>query len=82
MPKYQTKFELGLEDIALIEDCLTARTQQLAPNAIDWEAPRPQEKNCDVAQQAREKIKGIRELLGRIHHQKRWYEPEIYVPRG
>ena len=62
MPKYNTTFELSVEDLDLIEDAL--RASKLAKTQADIKARAADE---DVLQ--------IHDLLGRLHNQKTFYRP-------
>ncbi|MEO0402300.1 MAG: hypothetical protein AAF214_07975 [Pseudomonadota bacterium] len=62
MPKYNTTFELTVEDLDLIEDAL--RASKLAKTQADIKARAADE---DVLQ--------IHDLLGRLHNQKTFYRP-------
>ncbi|WP_299729920.1 hypothetical protein [uncultured Tateyamaria sp.] len=62
MPKYNTTFELSIEELDLIEDAL--RRRKLAQTQADLKAG----KSGDGARQ-------IHELLGKLHNQKTFYRP-------
>jgi len=62
VPKYNTTFELTVEDLDLIEDAL--RASKLAKTQADIKARAADE---DVLQ--------IHDLLGRLHNQKTFYRP-------
>ncbi|MFL4471957.1 hypothetical protein ACERZ8_19510 [Tateyamaria armeniaca] len=62
MPKYNTTFELSIEELDLIEDAL--RRRKLAQTQSDLKAG----KSGDGARQ-------IHELLGKLHNQKTFYRP-------
>lgn len=59
--KPNTKFELDVNDIRLIEDALRSR---LTLNQLG---------DPEIAQHERSKIN---KLLGKIHNQKNWYRPK------
>lgn len=82
MPKYRTQFELGIEELRLIEDSLTSRVGELSQASLDLQADKLQLKDCDTVDGKMKEIKEIRQLLGRLHEQKIWYEPDNYSPRG
>lgn len=82
MPKYRTHFELGIEELKLIEHSLSARVGQLSQDALDFGDQALKLKDCETVEQKVKELKEIRELLGRLHEQKIWYEPDVYVPRG
>ena len=74
MPGYNTKFELTVEDMELIEDALrnTKRSLNSAVLQRDADPLRPCEdtRNVDVS------MKRINDLLGRLHNQKNFYRPK------
>ncbi|MEM8794740.1 MAG: hypothetical protein AAGE61_04160 [Pseudomonadota bacterium] len=76
MPKYKTEFKLGLDDIELIETNLHRRKGELANQIIDTDAGGLRLKSCGRTEDAHEELKAIRDLLGRIHNQKIWFEPD------
>ena len=63
-PNY--RFDLGLDDIDLIESCLSDQIRVLSERR--WTHPNESTK-IDA------KVKDIQELLGKIHNQKIWYRP-------
>lgn len=67
MTKPNFNFELGLDDIELIERSLGDQIKELSKK--HWTHP-------NESNQHLEKIKEIHELLGRIHNQKIWYRPQ------
>jgi hypothetical protein len=78
MPKYNTRFELGLQDIDHIEVSLTKRVGELTRKMMASDRA-PVE---DDSARLHDEIKQLRQLLGKLHEQKVWYEPEGYHPRG
>lgn len=78
MPKYNTQFELGLSDIDRIEVSLTKRVGELTRKMLVTDQS-PVE--TDSAQ-LHDEIKELRQLLGKLHEQKVWFEPDAYHPRG
>ena len=68
MAKFNTKFELSVSDMTIIEDAL--RASKLA-------------KSQEVKKKPMEKqnVREIHELLGRLHNQKNFYRPSngIYI---
>lgn len=62
MPKYNTTFELNVEELDLIEDAL--RRTKLA-----------QTQSALKAGKADEDARQIHELLGKLHNQKTFYRP-------
>jgi hypothetical protein len=59
--KPNTKFELNVRDIEMIEDALRSRIGRLFWNPTSG---------------AKEEVKEIQNLLGRIHDKKVWYRPK------
>lgn len=82
MPKYRTQFEIGLDELRLIEESLTSRVGELSQASLDLNAEKLRLKDCVTVDEKMKELKDIRELLGRLHEQKIWYEPDSYVPRG
>jgi hypothetical protein len=76
MAKYQKQFELDVKDMDLIEEALNRRVGELAQDLVFTA-----DQTGDAGSRHGE-IGAIRELLGRLHNQKIWYEPESFVPRG
>ena len=68
MPKYNTSFELNIQELDLIEAAL--RRSKLAQTQDDL-------KSSDADDEARQ----IHDLLGKLHNQKTFYRPSkgIYV---
>lgn len=62
VPRYNTQFELSVEDLDLIEDAL--RTKKLAETQSGLKAGAGQDTARD-----------IHDLLGRLHNQKTFYRP-------
>ena len=82
MGKYKKTFELSLKDIRIIEDALHRRVKDLASSlgyGADGEAP---QMTSEEAQTIKKELADTRKVLGHIHNQKIWYEPEDFVPRG
>ena len=68
MAKFNTKFELSVSDMTIIEDALRAsklaKTQEVKKKPIE-----------------KQNVREIHELLGRLHNQKNFYRPSngIYI---
>ncbi len=62
MPKYNTTFELNVDDLELIEDAL--RRSKLAQTQADLKAGK-----------VKPEVRQIHELLGKLHNQKTFYRP-------
>ncbi|WP_299788791.1 hypothetical protein [uncultured Marivita sp.] len=74
MPGYNTKFDLTVEDMELIEDALRTTKRSLNSAVIEQAADplRPCENTRDVDAS----MKRINDLLGRLHNQKNFYRPK------
>ena len=70
---YNPNIRLNPDQLALIEDALRAEIGRLA---------KPGSKNWNEVTPKHEAAREIRELLGHIHNQKAWYQPEDNVPLG
>jgi hypothetical protein len=72
MNKPNTKFELSVKDIRIIEEALSNKVARRCER-IFLEGEDPEILMTEA--------KEIRDLLGRIHNQKNWYRPQnkIYV---
>ena len=82
MGKYKKTFELSLKDIRIIEESLHARVTELA-SSLDFDADGNVPKvSGENAQTVKKELADVRKVLGHIHNQKIWYEPENFVPRG
>ncbi|MEP4197528.1 MAG: hypothetical protein ABJL99_18045 [Aliishimia sp.] len=68
MPRPNTQFELSVEDLELIETALMDSKASLA------DVKKPDTK-------VNETVRGIHDLLGRLHNQKEFYRPRqgVYV---
>lgn len=73
--KPNDKFKLTVRDIELIEHALQGKISRRAISvALDTESV--------YASKLQEEIDEMRDLLGRIHHQKVWYVPKDGRFRG
>ena len=80
--KPNTKFELTVDDISLIEKALQNEISKLVlgrDTLIDSTIKQPDE--ITSVQESNAKIREVQDLLARIYHQKNWYRPKdkIYV---
>lgn len=64
MPGYNKTFDLSIEDLELIEDALRRSKRELSVKNHD-----------EMPARADETVRGIHDLLGRIHNQKVFYRP-------
>ncbi len=70
---YNPNIRLNPDQLELIEDALRAEIGRLAaPTTKNWNEVAPKH----------EAAKELRELLGHIHNQKAWNQPEDTVPLG
>tara|TARA_B100000902_G_C26939278_1_gene730193 strand:+ start:297 stop:518 length:222 start_codon:yes stop_codon:yes gene_type:complete len=65
--KPNSKFELGITDIEIIEEALRAKAGRRGMKILKGEG--------DV-KRLKEETQQIQELLGRLHDQKHWYRPK------
>ena len=72
MPAYNTQFELGVEDLDLIEAALLSRNKELSLKRLALLA-----ENCDEAELARinQTLAETHDLMGRLHNQKVFFRP-------
>jgi hypothetical protein len=73
MPRYNTKFELSIEDMELIEAALRENKRALNSEMIEKDADPL--KPCDQTQEINTSLKQISDLLGRLHNQKEFFRP-------
>ncbi|MDZ7709113.1 MAG: hypothetical protein U5K36_02715 [Roseovarius sp.] len=73
MPGYNSKFELSVEDMDLIESALRQTRSELSARAIPESAAH--DKADDSLREADETLRRIHDLLGRLHNQKIFYRP-------
>tara|TARA_B100000902_G_scaffold122908_1_gene122944 strand:- start:1441 stop:1659 length:219 start_codon:yes stop_codon:yes gene_type:complete len=66
LAKANTKFELSIRDIEIIEQALRAKAGRRGLAIAEGE----------TSPQLREEMEEIQELLGRIYHQKVWFRPK------
>ena len=77
-----TNFELGVEDIDIIENALQKELKRLAEHRLSYtQSTIKLEHEIDSVKQIDNEVKDIRDLLGRLHNQKVWYRPkqQIYI---
>ena len=66
MTRYNTQFELSLDDMDMIETALRETKTRLSSKSLGEEPPATGEI---------ERVRQIHELLGRLHNQKQFYRP-------
>jgi len=73
MSKPNTEFNLGLRDIDLIEDAINLVIARRS-SAMSALAEDTLENTTDMSayREIRHEVAELRELLGRLHHQKNW----------
>jgi len=77
-----TNFELGVEDIDIIENALQKELKRLAEHRLSYtQSTIKLEHEIDSVKQIDNEVRDIRDLLGRLHNQKVWYRPkqQIYI---
>lgn len=72
MIKPNTKFNLDIRDIEIIEEALRAKAGRRGMSIA----------NGETSTKLKDEMHEIQELLGRIHHQKNFYKPKGFVPGG
>lgn len=73
MPKFNSKIELSIEDMDLIEAALRKSKAELSSSLIQVDAPAN-----EIEPERR--VRKIHDLLGRLHNQKVFYRPrDTYV---
>jgi len=82
MAKYRKSFELNIQDLQLIEQSLSNRVGELSRRVLDAGGESYRLKDCPQVDQNMDELNAIRDLLGRLHGQKIWFEPTESVPRG
>lgn len=70
--KPNTKFNLTVRDIEVIEQALRAKAGRRGLAIAEGE----------TSLQLKVEMQEIQELLGRIHNQKNWYVPKRFTPGG
>ena len=70
--KPNTKFNLSVRDIDVIEQALRAKAGRRGLAIAEGE----------TSPQLKSEMQEIQQLLGRIHHQKNWYVSKKFTPGG
>ena len=70
--KPNTKFNLSVRDIEVIEQALRAKAGRRGLAIAEGE----------TSPQLKAEMQEIQQLLGRIHHQKNWYVSKKFTPGG
>jgi len=73
MPGYNSKFELSVEDMDLIEAALRQTKSELSARVLP--EVEQHDKTEDSIGEADETLRQIHDLLGRLHNQKVFYRP-------
>ena len=72
-----TNFELGVEDIDIIENALQKELKRLAEQRLTHiQSTIKLEHEIDSVKEINNEVKRINELLGQLHNQKVWYRPK------
>lgn len=71
MPGYNSKFNLSVSDIELIEQALHRQRAHLSERVVTTEPAAPD----DAPSEADMTLRHIHDLLGRLHNQKVFYRP-------
>lgn len=79
--KYRTQFDLGLDDLEMIEEALRSQANQLSLEKLSQQDAVEQASSANPYQPD-PKLMAIHSVLGKLHNQKIWYSPQQYVPRG
>ena len=74
MPRYNTSFELDVNDIDLIESALITHQSELSVRRMQLVADA--EADAGEIAQLDETMNSLNDLLGRLHNQKVWYRPQ------
>jgi hypothetical protein len=78
--KPNKNFELGVDDVELIEACLHKEVNRLSHQRLmHIESTIVPEDQLETVNEIDNKIKQIHNLLGRLHNKKIWYRPKQYV---
>ncbi|MEM6618681.1 MAG: hypothetical protein AAF761_06685 [Pseudomonadota bacterium] len=76
MTKYNTNFELSVEDLEIIETALRTQKRSLADRRMRVMQTRAAPKTEEAALDTLEvDLRTIHDLLGRLHNQKTFYRP-------
>ena len=73
MPGYNSKFDLSVSDIDLIEAALHQQRSDLSERVVTPEGAAPAAD--DATSEADRTLRHIHDLLGRLHNQKVFYRP-------
>jgi len=75
--KPNKRFELDIEDIEIIENCLHREVNRLSHQRLmHVESTIVPEEELDCVKGIDDSIKHIHRLLGKLHNQKTWYRPK------
>lgn len=77
MPRYNTQFELNIDDMDHIESALQARKKDLSLKRLALlSADGDAKAEAEALAQIDADLAELHDLLGRLHNQKVWYRPE------
>ncbi|MDK3074918.1 hypothetical protein QO034_17655 [Sedimentitalea sp. JM2-8] len=81
MPKFNTRFELNVRDIELIETALQSRKKDLSMIRLGLLADTaPSAETSERLAALDETLADIHRLLGRLHNQKVFFRPDAKAP--
>lgn len=73
--KPQKQFEIGLRELAVIEEALRLQAHNLSQRTME-------QRHDSTLDQAKARLSDIHSVLGNLHNQKVWYVPKEPVPLG
>ena len=76
MPKYNTSFDLGIDELEIIEDALRNRKSDLSRERLELISGDVEPTDVDALAALDESIAATHELLGHLHNQKVFFRPE------
>jgi len=76
MARYNTTFDLDVDDLELIEDALRARKSELSLDRLTLLAANTNDSKDDALAELDEAISATHALLGHLHNQKVFFRPK------
>lgn len=80
--KYRTQFEIGLNELDIIEKALRAQASQIGDKMLNQKIATSEEVDADASEQLNTRMAAIQQVLGNLHNQKIWFRPQKPVPLG
>ncbi len=77
MPQYNTKFDLDIDDLDVIETALRERKKELSLERLALQAGDGGAPDAERLAMLDESINATHDLPGRLHHQKIFYRPSV-----